>query len=107
MSQPPQDEPSFEDALAELEAVVRDLEDGQIGLEDSLSRYERGVGLIKRCCAQLREAEQRILVVTGTDDEGKPILQPFQHAATSSGGRGAEPPPTAAAQRARRLTPEP
>jgi exodeoxyribonuclease VII small subunit len=86
MSQPTQDGLSFEDALAELEQVVRDLEDGQVGLEESLARYERGVGLIKACYAQLRDAEQRILLVTGTDDEGKPILQPFQHAATDSAG---------------------
>jgi exodeoxyribonuclease VII small subunit len=85
MSEPTRDGVSFEDALAELEQVVHDLEDGQIGLEDSLARYERGVGLIKACYAQLRDAEQRILLVTGTDDEGKPILQPFQHAATESG----------------------
>ena len=84
MSDSPPDVIPFEDALAELEQVVRDLEDGQIGLEDSLARYERGVGLIKRCYAQLRDAEQRILLVTGTDDEGKPILQPFQHSATHS-----------------------
>ena len=77
MSEPTRDGVSFEDALAELEQVVHDLEDGQIGLEDSLARYERGVGLIKACYAQLRDAEQRILLVTGTDDEGKPILQPF------------------------------
>src|SRR5437773_7167632 len=88
MSQPTQDGLRFEDALAELEQVVRDLEDGAIGLEDSLARYERGVSLIKRCYAQLRDAEQRILLVTGTDDEGKPILQPFQHAATSAGVKG-------------------
>jgi exodeoxyribonuclease VII small subunit len=86
MSQPTQDRLSFEDAMAELEQVVHDLEDGQIGLEDSLARYEHGVGLIKACYAQLRDAEQRILLVTGTDDEGKPILQPFQHAATESAG---------------------
>jgi len=85
MSQPTADGISFEDALAELEQVVHDLEDGQIGLEASLARYERGVGLIKTCYAQLRDAEQRILLVTGTDDEGKPILQPFQHSATESG----------------------
>jgi exodeoxyribonuclease VII small subunit len=72
--------------LAELEQVVNELEDGQIGLEESLARYERGVGLIKACYAQLRDAEQRILLVTGADEEGKPILQPFQHAATESAG---------------------
>jgi exodeoxyribonuclease VII small subunit len=86
MSEPNHDDIRFEDALAELEQVVRDLEDGQIGLEESLSRYERGVSLIKGCYARLRDAEQRILLVTGTDDEGKPVLQPFQHAATESSG---------------------
>jgi exodeoxyribonuclease VII small subunit len=112
MNEPNQDDIRFEDALTELEQVVRDLEDGQIGLEDSLARYERGVGLLKACYAQLRDAEQRILLVTGTDDEGKPILQPFQHAATSAGGRTqgsgvSEPPKAPTALRARRLTPDP
>jgi len=71
--------------MVELERVVRDLEDGEIGLEAALAHYERGVSLIKRCYAQLCDAEQRILLVTGTDEEGKPILQPFQHVATESG----------------------
>jgi exodeoxyribonuclease VII small subunit len=75
---------SFEEALAELERVVRDLEDGQTGLEESLARYERGVALVKRCYGQLRDAEQRILQVTGTDEQGQPVLQPFQHAATDA-----------------------
>jgi exodeoxyribonuclease VII small subunit len=86
MSEPTEDGVRFEDALAELEQVVHDLEDGQTGLEESLARYERGVSLVKACYAQLRDAEQRILLVTGADDEGKPILQPFQHAATESAG---------------------
>jgi exodeoxyribonuclease VII small subunit len=74
-----QDTPqSFEEALAQLEAVVRALEDGQIGLEESLSRYEVGVGLIKRCQAQLRQAEQRIQLLTGVDGNGQPSLQTYQ-----------------------------
>ncbi len=85
MSEPTPDPIRFEDALAELEQVVHDLEDGQIGLEESLARYERGVALLKGCYAQLRAAEQRILLVTGTDDDGQPLLQPFQHAATGAG----------------------
>jgi exodeoxyribonuclease VII small subunit len=89
MNDSPPEDVSFEEALAELEQVVRDLESGETGLEESLGRYERGVGLIKRCYAQLREAEQRILLLTGTDEEGKPVLQPFGHTAT-------EPPPAEA-----------
>jgi exodeoxyribonuclease VII small subunit len=91
MSEPTQESIGFEDALAELEQVVHDLEDGQIGLEESLARYERGVGLIKACYAQLRDAEQRILLLTGTDEEGKPVLQAFQHAATESGAEVKRP----------------
>lgn len=80
---PPDDHLTFEQALAELEHIVRALEDGDVGLEESLSRYEKGVGLLKRCYAQLRTAEQRILQLTGVDDEGQPISQPFAHTATA------------------------
>jgi exodeoxyribonuclease VII small subunit len=74
---------TFEDALAELEAILRQLEDGTTGLEDSLACYERGVGLLKRCYGQLKDAEQRILLLTGVDDEGRPLTQPFEHAPTA------------------------
>ena len=77
MTDPSPDKLSLEEALAELEHVVRDLEDGQIGLEDSLARYEFGVGLIKRCQTQLRQAEQRIQLLTGVGEDGQPVLQPF------------------------------
>ncbi len=74
---------TFEQALAELERIVRELEDGQTGLEDALARYEQGVGLLKGCYEQLRQAEQRILLLTGVDDQGQPILKPFEHNATA------------------------
>jgi exodeoxyribonuclease VII small subunit len=76
-------EQTFEESLAELERMVRELEDGKLGLDESLARYEQGVSLIKRCTEQLREAERRILLVTGMDENGRPILQPFQHEATA------------------------
>ena len=74
--------PSFEQALAELEQILRDLEDGTTTLEESLARYERGVGLLKTCYAQLQAAEQKISLLTGLDADGKPVLQPFDHAAS-------------------------
>jgi exodeoxyribonuclease VII small subunit len=83
MTDPQVESLTFEQALAELERIVRDLEDGQIGLEESLSRYERGVRLLKRCYGQLSQAEQRVLQLTGVDDDGQPITQPFEHAATA------------------------
>jgi len=88
MNEPPATEPTFEDSLVQLERTVRDLEDGQLGLEEALARYEEGVGLIKRCYGRLREAEQRILQLTGMKDAGEPILQPFQHEAT--GGKSTD-----------------
>ena len=70
---------SFEEALAELERIVRDLEDGGTTLEQSLERYEQGVGLLKRCYGQLRTVEQRIVALTGKDEAGNPVLRAFEH----------------------------
>ena len=72
----------FERALAELEAVVRDLEDGRLGLDEALARYERGVALIQTCQARLQGAEQKILQLTGLDEGGEPATQPFRHTRT-------------------------
>lgn len=91
MSDKLSDRLTFEQALMELERIVHELEDSQTGLEEALNRYERGVGLIKQCHSQLREAEQRILQLTSVDETGQPVLKPFEHAATGeqgSGGRG-------------------
>jgi exodeoxyribonuclease VII small subunit len=85
MSDSPPENMTFEQALADLEQIVRELEDGQTSLEEALARYETGVGLLKRCYGQLREAEQRILLLTGVDADGRPLLQPFEHAATAEG----------------------
>jgi exodeoxyribonuclease VII small subunit len=90
MNDSPADNLSFEQALAELEGIVRALEDGQTGLEESLAGYERGVGLLKRCYGQLRQAEQRILLLTGEDGEGKPLTRPFEHAPTLDAARGSK-----------------
>lgn len=78
----PDTEPNFEASMAELEAIVRDLEDGKTGLDDALALHERGVGLLKLCYAKLRQAEQRILVLTGVGEDGQPAVKPFEHSAT-------------------------
>jgi exodeoxyribonuclease VII small subunit len=89
MSNAPSNNLTFEQALAELEQIVHELEDSQTGLEEALARYEQGVGLIKHCYGKLRQAEQRILLLTGTDDAGQPVLKPFEHTATAEQGPGA------------------
>lgn len=83
MNQALPDDVTFEQALAALEKMVRELEDGQTGLEESLACYEKGVGLLKRCYQQLSQAEQRIAVVIGADEDGKPLTKPFKHVATA------------------------
>ena len=51
---------TFEEALAKLEALVHSIEQGKIGLQESIQQYEEGMKLIKRCRSILAEAEQRI-----------------------------------------------
>ena len=54
----------FEAAVAELESIVKKLEDGELTLEQSLGLYERGVQLSRFCHARLEEAERRIEILT-------------------------------------------
>jgi exodeoxyribonuclease VII small subunit len=82
MADSPSDHLTFEQALAQLEQIVRELEDSETGLETALARYEQGIGLLKRCYGQLRQAEQRLLLLTGEDGAGQPLTRPFEHAAT-------------------------
>lgn len=55
---------SFEDALAELERIVRQLEDGRGRLDDSIASYERGTALKRHCEAKLREAQSKVERIT-------------------------------------------
>ena len=64
MTQTPVDEMSFEDAMRELEQVVSDLERGDVALEESIKLYERGAELKKRCETKLKEAEEKVAVIT-------------------------------------------
>ncbi len=63
---------SFEKALAELEDIVRRLERGEVGLDESIALYERGAALKRHCEAKLRDAELRIeQIELGADGEVK------------------------------------
>jgi exodeoxyribonuclease VII small subunit len=53
----------FEAAIAELETIVKKLEDGDLPLEKSLELYERGVQLSRFCHTRLEEAEKRIEIL--------------------------------------------
>jgi exodeoxyribonuclease VII small subunit len=54
----------FEGAIAELDAIVKKLEEGDLPLEQSLGLYERGVQLSRFCHARLEDAERRIEILT-------------------------------------------
>ena len=62
---------SFEAALAELEAIVARLEKGDVPLEESVTIYDRGEALKRRCEELLRQAEARVEKIT-LDASGKP-----------------------------------
>ena len=60
----------FESALAELEQVVEQLESGELSLEDALSAFEKGVGLVRFCNQKLNDVEKKIEMLV-KDKEGK------------------------------------
>lgn len=87
MAEPDADPPqSFEGSLAQLQQIVHDLEEGQLGLEVSLSRFEAGIRLLHSCYRILEQAEQRIEILTGQDAAGNPVTAPFDATATFEGG---------------------
>lgn len=57
---PPKD---YESALAELEAIVAEMESGQMPLEASLTAYKRGAELLQYCRQQLADAEQQVTIL--------------------------------------------
>jgi len=67
--------PTFEEALAELEQLVETFEKGELSLEESLKSFERGVELTRTCQQALKEAEQKIEILTGRtiDAETEPF----------------------------------
>lgn len=68
---PPQDL-SFEDALAELERIVSQLERGETPLEETIASFERGVALSRRCEDRLGEAEKKVALLL---QEGRKLVE--------------------------------
>jgi exodeoxyribonuclease VII small subunit len=61
---------SFEEALGELEKILSEIEGGEIGLEESLVKYERGTFLIQHCRGVLSSAEKQIESLSKTPEGG-------------------------------------
>ena len=69
-------EPTFEEVLSQLEALVARLEAGDLPLEEALRAFEEGVRLTRLCAARLEDAERRVHLLTRTP-EGKEQEVPF------------------------------
>jgi exodeoxyribonuclease VII small subunit len=59
----------FESALEELESLVEKLEKGDLPLEESLKEFERGIALTRNCQKELKEAEQKVRILTEQGNE--------------------------------------
>lgn len=66
----------FEGTMAELEAIVEKLETGDISLEESLTQFEQGIAMIKKCQSALAHAELRVDQLLESD--GEHTASPFQ-----------------------------
>jgi len=61
--------PGFEQALAELESLVEQMEKGEMTLEDSLTKFEKGIALTRICQEQLKAAEQKVQMLVEKDHQ--------------------------------------
>lgn len=64
--------PDFEQSLAELEATVERLEQGDLPLEEALKQFERGIGLARSCEEALKRAEQKVEILLKKTPEAAP-----------------------------------
>lgn len=99
------DQPNFEDALRQLERIVDDLERGEDGLSEALTRYERGVRLLAHCHGMLDRAEQSVALLTGVDEAGNPVtapLDPAEAATATADGENTTPPAPTPARKSRK-----
>ena len=69
------EEPGFDQRLEELEGIVSELEEGGLGLEPAIERYQRGIELLKGCHATLERYSQRVEELT---KEAEGVLRPFE-----------------------------
>jgi exodeoxyribonuclease VII small subunit len=86
---PTAEELSFEAALAELDQVVAALEGGQLELEESIERYQRGVELLRSLQGKLADAQQKVTMLIG-ELEAEAAEQPTVPAERSGGTAGDE-----------------
>ncbi len=81
----PDEEISFETAIAKIESIVEEIEDDEIGLDVLITKYEEGIKTLKVCDAQLEQARLRISQLEEKHrKDAAPTLAPFDGATTES-----------------------
>jgi exodeoxyribonuclease VII small subunit len=91
MAKKPQPPPkNFEDALEELEQILGQIEQGQVGLEESLAKYERGTFLIQHCRGVLQSAEKQIELLSKAPPAAAASPSPAATGAPGLGVGGSE-----------------
>lgn len=91
---------TFEEALAQVESIIDRIEAGEVGLEQSLAEYERGVALIQHCRGKLDAAQRQIEDLTrkldaggDSDDTGAASAETTSHLPSGRGARSVVSPP--------------
>jgi exodeoxyribonuclease VII small subunit len=74
---------NFEEAVTELEEILASIEGGELGLEDTLLKYERGNFLVQHCREVLNSAEKQIELISKGPDGGGVTVQPMPGAGAS------------------------
>lgn len=81
---------SFEDALSQVEAIIDRIEAGQVGLEQALAEYERGVALINHCRSKLDRARQQVEDLTRKLQSADEASSPDESGSNDPDSAGAE-----------------
>ncbi len=76
-------QPDFEAALEELETLVEAMETGDISLEESLAKFERGIALTRQCQQVLKQAEQKVQILMQENADPEPF-EPASVATTAT-----------------------
>jgi len=79
----------FEEAMERLDRIVADMESGQIGIEESIAKYEEAMELASHCRRILEQAEQRVRKIH-LDAQGRLKTEPFDESAQPESGSDAE-----------------
>jgi exodeoxyribonuclease VII small subunit len=79
-------EKTFEQALERLETIVGQMEDGSLGLDDMMARFEEGQNLIRFCAGKLNEVEKKVEVLLKKGDVVEAV--PFEPGSSEPEGAG-------------------